>query len=137
MIGAVPIDFPSSHIGTSDIFIIEGDEYPSSNWDNTSKFLYYNPSALLLTSCEHDHINAFPTLEDYLEPFKKLVGKLGRSDLLVYSKSGANISDVLPYTKCKTISYGLEDDADYVAKNISYGENTTFDVYKNKEKSAH
>lgn len=134
MIGAVPIDFSSSHIGKGKIFVIEGDEYPSSNWDNTSKFLYYNPSTLLITSCEHDHINAFPTLADYLEPFKKLVGKLNEDDLLVYSKNGANIPDVLPYAKCRIVSYGLEDDADYVAKNISYGENTTFDVFKNNEK---
>ena len=57
-------------------FILEGDEYPSSNWDNTSKFLHFNPSAVLLTSAEHDHINVFPTEKSYKEPYKRLVAKI-------------------------------------------------------------
>jgi len=65
-----------AHRGSGPIFVLEGDEYPSSNWDNTSKFLRYNPRNVLLTSATHDHVNVFPTHADYLVPFRALLDSL-------------------------------------------------------------
>src|SRR5262249_51826111 len=42
-IGAVPLGFSSTaHVGHGKYFVLEGDEYPASNWDSRSKFLFYN-----------------------------------------------------------------------------------------------
>ena len=62
--------------GQGPTFVLEGDEYPASNWDNRSKFLRYNARNVLLTSATHDHINVFPTHADYLSPFRSLLGSL-------------------------------------------------------------
>src|SRR5581483_1630739 len=37
-----------AHQGHGGIFVLEGDEYPSANWDKTPKFLRYNPRNILL-----------------------------------------------------------------------------------------
>src|SRR6185312_3515847 len=65
-----------AHLGKGKTFILEGDEYPSANWDNTSKFLHYNAKSVLLTSATHDHVNVYPTHEEYLAPFRKLLEQL-------------------------------------------------------------
>ena len=135
-IGALPYNFKNTaHQGIDKTFILEGDEYPSSNTDATSKFLYYNPKTVLLTSCEHDHINVFPTLADYLQPFEKLTNLLKDNDLLIKNLNGANIEDVTKNVIAKQVTYSLSDEkANYYARNISYGEKTVFDLYNNGNK---
>ncbi|MBP6884087.1 MAG: hypothetical protein KBC06_02550 [Candidatus Pacebacteria bacterium] len=137
-IGAVPIGFKqSSHIGSGADFVIEGDEYPSSNWDNNSKFLHFNPRSVLLTSGEHDHKNVFKTEKSYIDPYKKLVAKISQDGLLVFSLDGKNNKEIIAKTNCKTISYSLfNSQADYHAENIKYGVNTSFDLIKNGQKIA-
>ncbi len=133
-IGAVPLDMADSGVlKESNLFVLEGDEYPSSNWDARAKFLHYNPTSVILTSCEHDHINVYPTLESYLKPFQDLLSILPEDGLLVYHKNGENINDVLDSANCSTISYGIDQTADYYASNIIFGEVTEFDLYKRSE----
>lgn len=134
LIGAVPLQMEdTAHIGSGENFIIEGDEYPSSNWDKTSKFLYYNPKSVVITSGEHDHLNVFPTLESYLDPFKELVKIVPSNGLIIYSKDGAHIDEIIKESNSKTVSYGLDNTTDYYATNISYSDISSFDLYK-KEK---
>lgn len=133
-IGAVPIDLPDSgKLTNSNIFILEGDEYPSANFDDSAKFLHYNPQNVILTSCEHDHINVYPAMEDYLLPYQKLLALLPDDGFLVYAKNGAHIENILNEATCKKISYGLDNSSDYYPKNIKYSDVTTFDLYKNEE----
>jgi len=44
------------------IIVIEGDEYLSSPIDRRPKFVHYNPSHLIITGIEWDHMNVFPTI---------------------------------------------------------------------------
>jgi UDP-N-acetylmuramate: L-alanyl-gamma-D-glutamyl-meso-diaminopimelate ligase len=118
----------SAQIGTKKYFILEGDEYPA--FGGISKFLYLQPKQLLLTSAEHDHINVFPTLENYLEPYKKLVQLLPKDGLLVAGINNPNIKEVIKESKAKIITYGMDEKADWYSSNIKYGEITTFDLFK-------
>lgn len=134
-IGAVPMDLPDSgKLNGEKLFVLEGDEYPSSNWDNRAKFLHYNPKNVILTSCEHDHINVYPTLESYLEPFITLLKLIPDDGVFVYAKDGKHMNQVFGNAHCRKISYGLDACADYYAENILFGETTTFDLMKNGEK---
>lgn len=135
-IGAIPIDLETSGIiRNSKIFVLEGDEYPSANFDNSPKFLHYKPQNIILTSCEHDHLNVYPTLESYLKTYIDLVKITPSGGIFVYAKNGAHIEEkILPYaSNLKCYSYALEN-ADYTAENISYGQTTTFDLIKNGNK---
>lgn len=133
-IGAVPMDLADSgKLTDSQIFVLEGDEYPSSNWDESAKFLHYNPTNVILSSCEHDHINVYPTIESYLQPFIELLKIIPNDGVLVYAKNGAHITDILENVNCNIVSYGLNNTANYYVENINYGEVTNFDLYKNGE----
>ncbi len=51
------------------IMIIEGDEYLTSPIDRTPKFWHYKPQFSMITGIAWDHINVFPTFENYIEQF--------------------------------------------------------------------
>ncbi len=132
-IGALPIDMTqTSHAGNGKQFILEGDEYPSANWDATSKFLYLNANNVLLTSGEHDHINVYPTLAEYLAPFRKLLASLPSDGIVMAAINHPNVPELIKETKAKIITYGL-DNATWWAKDISYGETTTFKLMRDQE----
>jgi len=134
-IGAAPFGLKNNaHLGKSKYFIFEGDEYPSANWDSKSKFLHLRPKNLILISAEHDHINVFPTEKDYLQPYKELISLLPKDGLLVVSKEGKNINKVITGAKCKIINYGFDKKSIWHPENIIYGEKTSFDLFKGKNK---
>jgi UDP-N-acetylmuramate: L-alanyl-gamma-D-glutamyl-meso-diaminopimelate ligase len=137
-IGAAPMT-PSSnaHIGNSKYFVLEGDEYPSANFDPTSKFMYLHPDAVLLTSLEHDHINIFKTHDEYKKPFFDLITQLAKdsSHSLVLCSDDTTIAAELPRLTDlmpSRTTYGLTS-GEYQARNIVYGEVTHFELLRNGE----
>lgn len=105
-IGAIPVDFQANaHKGAGRYFVLEGDEYPSANWDASPKFLHYNASAVVLVSCEHDHFNEFPTEEDYLAPYQTLVRRLSPASLLMACADGKLVDRAVAEAKCRVVSY--------------------------------
>lgn len=115
-----------AHLGAGDVFVLEGDEYPSANWDATSKFLHYHAKNVLLTSATHDHVNVFPSHEDYLKPFRALLGSLPNDGLVVASTERFAQELAAGYGG-KKVSYGIEN-GDWHAANSVYGSPTTFDL---------
>ena len=113
--------------------MLEGDEYPASNWDDRSKFLLYNAKNVLLTSATHDHINVFPTHADYLAPFRALLGALPADGLLVVSHE-PHARALAAGLSCTVVFYGLDDKAHWHAENIGRGAETGFDLMRGKEK---
>src|SRR5947208_11450453 len=53
--------------------ILEGDEYLSSPIDRRPKFHLYKADVALLSGIAWDHINVFPTFENYVEQFSIFV----------------------------------------------------------------
>lgn len=132
-IGAAPFTpKTNAHIGTHKNFILEGDEYPSSNWDNTSKFLHLNAHDLLLTALAHDHVNIFKTHEDYKEPFFKLIKQIPTDGIVMLCIDDSNIKEELDKIKTfcsKVLTYSLNNtNADYYATEIVFGETTKFNL---------
>jgi len=136
MVGALsPSLRENARLGSGGVFVLEGDEYPSANWDDTSKFIYFNTNHLLLTSCEHDHVNVFPTLPDYLKPFHQLVAQ-DPIKTITACVDGANVQDVLTSAKARVTSYSLHDtSADYYAQGIQRsGAWVEFDLMRQGER---
>ncbi len=129
-IGAIALNLPTNaKLGSGSAFVLEGDEYPSANWDSNAKFLYYNANTILLTSGEHDHVNVFPTIESYLEPFIQLILQLPEQGQLVACLDGANVATILEKTGRRAITYSLSNhQADWWADQITYGSTTSFDL---------
>ena len=123
-----------AHRGQGASFVLEGDEYPASNWDNRSKFLLYNPRSVLLTSATHDHINVFPTHADYLAPFRELLASLRANGLLVVNGSEPHARALAENVSCAITTYSLADQAHWHAANIDRRAETSFDLMQGGKK---
>ncbi len=69
---------------SAEIAVIEGDEYLSSPIDRRPKFHLYKPNIALITGIAWDHINVFPTWDNYVEQFKKFIDLIEPNGYLVY-----------------------------------------------------
>jgi UDP-N-acetylmuramate: L-alanyl-gamma-D-glutamyl-meso-diaminopimelate ligase len=128
-IGAVPkTPASSARIGKGEYFVLEGDEYPSSNTDPRSKFLHYAPTHLLVTPLAHDHFNVFPTPADYLKPFNELLA-LARGTAVVCTEGPLSAEFVVSAAR-PLVTYGLTN-GEYQAATIVWGEKTAFDITRN------
>lgn len=131
-IGALPYTpKTSARLGTGTLFVLEGDEYPSSNTDPRSKFLHFSPSHLLITPLAHDHFNIFPTPESYLKPFAELVALLPDDGTLVISTGGALSKKFIAPLMRSATTYGVRE-GDYHAADIVWGEKTSFTIVHNE-----
>ena len=126
MIGAAPLSPPKAwHVGQGDLFLLEGDEYPSSNTDDRSKFLHYAPAHLILTPLAHDHVNVFPTVESYLAPFHQLMELTAPEGLVLAALSGELSRRFLEGVKRPVTTFGV-DQGEWQAADIRLEERSRF-----------
>jgi UDP-N-acetylmuramate: L-alanyl-gamma-D-glutamyl-meso-diaminopimelate ligase len=81
------IDGFETMVGLSDesqLAVFEGDEYLTSALDKRPKFHLYMPDIAVLNGIAWDHMNVFPTYENYIEQFKMFVGKISEGGTLIY-----------------------------------------------------
>ena len=100
----------------NDFIVLEGDEYLSSPIDRRPKFHLYQPNIALLSGIAWDHINVFPTFDNYVEQFEIFVNQITKGGILVYNEEDATVKKVaeestnpirkIPYT---TPTYTVED----------------------------
>ncbi len=69
---------------TSKHAVIEGDEYLASPIDRRPKFHLYKPNIAILSGIAWDHINVFPTFENYVEQFTKFINLIEPKGTLIY-----------------------------------------------------
>ena len=74
---------------TAKYAVFEGDEYLTSPLDLRSKFLWYHPHIAILTGIAWDHINVFPTFEQYVDTFRQFIRTI--SDTFIYYKGDENL----------------------------------------------
>ncbi|WP_159022752.1 UDP-N-acetylmuramate--L-alanine ligase [Formosa sp. L2A11] len=100
----------------NDFIVLEGDEYLSSPIDRRPKFHLYKPNIALLSGIAWDHINVFPTYENYEEQFKIFVDSIVNGGSITYNEEDEAVKRVveasvnpirkLPY---HTPEYTIED----------------------------
>jgi len=101
----------------NDFIVLEGDEYLSSPIDRRPKFHLYKPNIALLSGIAWDHINVFPTYENYVEQFSIFVDSIVSGGSINYNEEDAEVKRVveasentirkLPY---QTPDYSVENE---------------------------
>ncbi len=98
------------------IMLLEGDEYLSSPIDRRPKFHLYKPSIAILSGIAWDHINVFPTIDNYIEQFDIFCQKIEKDGVLIYNtedievkKLGDKYSGKLKTIRYKTPSYEVTE----------------------------
>jgi len=86
------------------IAIFEGDEYLSSPIDRRPKFHLYHPNIALLTGIAWDHINVFPTFENYTSQFKTFIDLIQENGKLIYFEEDKEIQKIITKRR-STIEY--------------------------------
>ena len=91
------------------IAIIEGDEYLSSPIDRRPKFHLYKPHVAILSGIAWDHINVFPTFDNYVEQFRIFTNLIEPNGSLVYCELDAEVKKVCESarTDIQKFPYGI------------------------------
>jgi len=79
----------------NDFIVLEGDEYLSSPIDRRPKFHLYRPNIALLSGIAWDHVNVFPTFENYLEQFRIFVDSIIKGGSIVYNEEDVNVKSIV------------------------------------------
>lgn len=79
----------------NDFMLLEGDEYLSSALDLRPKFHLYKPNIALLSGIAWDHINVFPTFENYVEQFEIFIETLMPGSVLVYNEEDPILEEIV------------------------------------------
>jgi len=83
----------------NDFMILEGDEYLSSPIDRRPKFHLYRPNIALISGIAWDHINVFPTFDNYVEQFKIFIDEIINGGILVYNEEDKKVNALVQQTK--------------------------------------
>lgn len=79
----------------NDFIVLEGDEYLSSPIDRRPKFHLYKPNIALLSGIAWDHINVFPTYENYVAQFSIFVDSIVSGGSINYNEEDAEVKRVV------------------------------------------
>lgn len=115
-------------VGKSDYLIIEACEYCDS-------YLNFKQKSAIVLNIDNDHLDYFKTFDNIKKSFRTYVSHLPKDGLLVLNKDDNNTYDLKNYTDAKIVTYGIEEKADFNAKNITFNELgiPTYDLYKDNE----
>ena len=78
-----------------DFVVLEGDEYLSSAIDRRPKFHLYKPNIALISGIAWDHVNVFPTEEDYIEQFRLFIDSITAGGILIYNEEDEILEDLV------------------------------------------
>jgi UDP-N-acetylmuramate: L-alanyl-gamma-D-glutamyl-meso-diaminopimelate ligase len=94
----------SVRITDAPLIVCEGDEYPASVLEKRPKFHFLFPHIAILTGIAWDHINVFPTFENYLEQFRIFIDKIEPGGHLIYNETDEVLYDLVASSGRKDIS---------------------------------
>lgn len=95
----------SVDITNAPVIICEGDEYPASIVEKRPKFHFLFPHIAVITGIAWDHINVFPTFENYLEQFRIFINKIESGGVLIYNETDETLASLVTAIDRQDISY--------------------------------
>ncbi len=118
----------NAKLGKSKYLVAEADESDGS-------FLKFSPHIAVVTNIENDHMDFYKTMDNILHTFNRFLHKVpSETGLGILCFDNAHIRDLAASLERPYISYGIEHDAHYMARNIrTQGAVTTYDVYHQEE----
>lgn len=122
--GIVPEIGINSNAGSGDFFVAELDE-------SDGTIVKYQPEISVINNLEVDHVDFYTDgLQEILNTFKTYLSTLPQgAKILINVDDAGNRKLIEQNNNYNFITFGLKNDADYVAKNISVGAETSFDIY--------
>ncbi|WGK63591.1 UDP-N-acetylmuramate--L-alanine ligase [Croceiramulus getboli] len=104
----------------NDFIVLEGDEYLSSPIDRRPKFHLYQPNIALISGIAWDHINVFPTYENYVSQFQEFVNLMTNGGALVYNEEDEEVVRVVENTTAHVKKYPYRTPDHRVDEGVTY-----------------
>ncbi|MEE9408772.1 MAG: Mur ligase family protein [Polaribacter sp.] len=104
----------------NDFIVLEGDEYLSSPIDMRPKFHLYKPNIALLSGIAWDHINVFPTFENYTDQFRIFTDSMVNGGSMVYNEEDEIVKDVVESSENHIKKYPYKTPEHFIENGITY-----------------
>ncbi len=104
----------------NEFIVLEGDEYLSSPIDRRPKFHLYKPNIALLSGIAWDHINVFPTFENYVEQFSIFTDSLVNGGIMVYNEGDDIVKEVVEKSTNSIKKYPYSVPEHFIENGITY-----------------
>jgi len=118
----------NARLGDGEIIVAEADESDGS-------FLKLSPTIAVITNIDREHLDYYAGIEDIKKAFLQFANIVPFYGCAVLCRDNEYVREILPAIHRRTITYGLEDPADYRAVDVRISEEkTTYAVMFKKQK---
>ena len=105
----------NARVGKSDFLVVESDESDGS-------FLKLSPILATVTNIDREHLDHYSGLEEIVASFTEFVNKVPFYGAAILCLDDENVQRMLPDIRRRTITYGLNSQADYQPSEIECGD---------------
>ncbi len=77
------------------LIVLEGDEYLASPIDRRPKIHFYKPHISIITGIAWDHINVFPTFDNYVEQFETYINSIEPDGVLFWFEEDEHLQKIV------------------------------------------
>jgi UDP-N-acetylmuramate: L-alanyl-gamma-D-glutamyl-meso-diaminopimelate ligase len=92
LVGAKVAGFDQSvQLTDAPVIVLEGDEYPASVEEKRPKIFFYHPHISVLSGIAWDHINVFPTYDNYFSQFTQYLEGMDHGAKVFYNNEDAEV----------------------------------------------
>ncbi|MFC1708547.1 UDP-N-acetylmuramate--L-alanine ligase [Candidatus Omnitrophota bacterium] len=117
----------NAKLGLGKYFVAEADE-------SDGTFLLYKPKHSIITNIDSEHLDFYKNFENIKKAFRKFVLNNHKNGCIFWCFDDKEVRKIIKSSRCRSVSFGLEEQADIYATNIEFDNfSSQFDVfYKNK-----
>lgn len=102
-------------VGGGRYFVMEACEY-------TNSYHSFFPKIGVILNVEPDHLDFFKDIDDIRDSFNKFGRNIPDDGVLIINKDIEGFERVVGGLKCRVVTFGSDESADYYAEDISYDE---------------
>jgi UDP-N-acetylmuramate--alanine ligase len=118
----------NARLGDGEIIVAEADESDGS-------FLKLSPTISVITNIDREHLDYYPGIAEIKDAFLKFANIVPFYGCTVVCSDNEHVREIAPQIKRRIITYGIEQTADYCAREIKFlGNRTVYTLsYKGEE----
>ena len=121
--GDVPLLAGNAHLGQGKFAITEADESDGS-------FLKLNPYIAVVTNIENDHMDYYKTKSNIDKAFAQFLDNVRPGGIAIVCFDNQDAKNIAQASRTDVVSYAIDSQADFQAKNIVYHANgTTYELF--------
>lgn len=117
----------NARLGQGDFLVAETDESDRS-------FLHLYPTLAVVTNIDREHLDTYADIDDIKKTFKQFLSNIPFYGKAIVCADDPHIQSLLPISHIKTIKYGIENNAEWIARSIIlHPASSNFELYHHNQ----